>query len=894
MAKNQTSNAVQPSGKIPYNRNPVIEYINNVVIGFSRFLKSSYLSITFIAIILVLVQSLDQANTLLVDMVEKDKFSLVLCYAVISFFAAVLSHYPRYIYYSKDINDSKDAHSWYAYKLWLNYYIFTFKRIDKDYAQDYKAKFFRQVLGLVIFSIWHYYIYQAFHQKLVLIESIETSTIKYITIAIAVLPALSLIILLQQLYVYQNGMKKAKPNNMALYNSIDQKRKKFTRRGASILLVMMVVVLVAATITLIVLDFSLTGYWLLQIMTFLVSMLYVLFRVFRVYVISYNFKFYHISNSVGFLRFYLVIFLILIGHLVYSNFAVYYNLKITNAMFMLLSCFFIIYYILACSLKYYFVLDVLKDQKEYLLKIRTKKPSITPKGYLNNSMLIKKENRNNLEPLDDQKEFAERRRRISSILTILFIIICVISCRVEKHVHELEVFNTEDKLCDSINKAKNTIKMETFKTRLLKNVPENESMLFVAAHGGGLKANIWTMKVLNDIQKKSKGKFFNQTVSLSGASGGMMGLSLYSVLSGKYPNNYEAIAKEIDTVAYENFASRDVAFTFGADFVRKLAPFHFIGKYRDRSYYAMVRYQNIVESKNSRTLSTTSFNTFWKENIYKPNGYYPSLIVNTAKTSGKRGVFYSIDYRENGKIFSNSDKLSQLNEGFIAFYEAVSTTNRFPALSPAAKINGYGHYIDAGAIDNSGLLSSLDLYTYLQRDKRFKNRQKVFVEINNGKSSYIWYLLKKFSENIKSKRSKYPEHIFIEEIEQDNIVADIKTGLNLDKIPHYLADFLEGSQKKDTLKYVPVYLPFHIDIDDIEDFIGGDIECEDLEDELQLFLEIQNKKLKIDLDDNGSTWTTYEPTLARHLSKSTINYYNKVINGEIMKAQVDSVLKLLK
>lgn len=891
MSENQPTEVNQPQ-KEERTSYPPIEFINNVVIGFGRFLKSSYLSITFIVIILLLVQSLDQANTLLVDMIEKDKLSLVLCFAVISFFAAVLSHYPIYIYYSKDINNSKDVHSWYAYKLWLNYYIFTYKRLDDDYEQDYKAKFFRQVLGLVIFSIWHYYIYQTFYPKFAVTPEIIGAT-KYLTFALAIVPVVSLIVLLYMLNRYQTGKRNAKDINKTLYDSIDDKRKKFTRRGAFSLLVLMVVVILAAILTLALLKFNLQGYWLLQIMTFLITMLYVLFRVFRVYVISYKFKFYHISNSVGYLRFYLVVFLVLVAHLVYSNLAVYFNFWLANAMFILLSCFFIIYYILACSLKYYFVLDVLKDQKEYLLKVRTKKPKITSAGYLNNSMLIKKENREKLLNLDDQKTFAERRRRISSVLTILFLIIVAISLNAEKSTHELEVFNTNGEACETIDETKNSVKMDAFKSKILENVPENESMLFVAAHGGGLKANIWTMKVLNEIQKKSEGQFFNQSVSLSGASGGMMGLSLYSVLSGRHPNDFNAIAVEIDSVACENFASKDVAFTFGYDFIRKFAPFHLLGKYRDRSYYAMAHYRNVLEDKTSMTLSNTSFNTYWKENIYDTNNkYFPSLIVNTAKTNGKRGVFYSIAYE--GNIFSNSDKLSQLNDGHIAFYEAVSSTNRFPALSPAAKIKGYGHYIDAGAIDNSGLLSSLDLYTYFQKDNRFNNRKKVFVEILNGKSSYIWYLIKEFEKTMKANGKTYAEHIFIDEIEQDNIVADIKTGLNLDKIPNYLSDMLEGWQDDGMITYVPVYLPFRVMINDVEDFIGGDIECETLRGELEKFLDLQNKRLDKDLNDTGSVWSTYEPTLARHLSKSTIKYYDNTIKGKIMSEQINKVLKLLK
>ena len=140
-------------------------------------------------------------------------------------------------------------------------------------------------------------------------------------------------------------------------------------------------------------------------------------------------------------------------------------------------------------------------------------------------------------------------------------------------------------------------------------------------------------------------------------------------------------------------------------------------------------------------------------------------------------MFYSIKYPKDETLFFNSDNLSQLYNGSIAYYEAISSTNRFPALSPAAKIKNHGHYIDAGAIDNSGLLSSLDLYNYLQRDSTLNKTPKVFVEIINGRSNYILYLVEKF------KREHNVSDFIIDEIEQDNIVADLKTGLNLDKIP---------------------------------------------------------------------------------------------------------------
>ena len=850
-----------------------LNFINRVVSAFGKFGKSSYLSLLFLGIILLMVQIMEQANTLLVDMIERDKTSLIFCFIVISVFASVLAHYPRYIYYAENINDSRDDHQWYAYK-WFGYPIFVFSKIDRDYKQDYKAKFFRHCLGLIIFIIWHYYIYQTFYPKLVF-SGYNIGFIQGMSLVFSVIPAIVLIVLLDKLDDYQDGIIDAKADGEAVKNAKAEK-KKFTTLGVTALLLSIVIVLVYGLILVLTLKFNLTGYWLLQIFTLLLALMYILFRVFRAHVITVYYTLQALSSSVGYLRYYFVFAIIVICFLLYSNLAVYYNWKQSNAMLILLCYFFIFYYGLACLVKYYFMLSIFNTQQEDLKN----NPFVTDKSYLYTSG-IKSENRHNLVSLDKQKDFSLRRRLIASVLTMLIIVLGIISLNSESAIHELKIYNTP--------KNENLLDIEEFKMKLRERT--QKPLFFVAAHGGGLKANIWTMKVLNEIQIKTNGDFLNQTISFSGASGGMMGLSLYSVLAGEYDHDFIAIGHKINRVAVENFASKDLAFTFGFDGFRKLYPLSKIGNYRDRSYYAMVTYRNILENKSTMSLDSLSFNAYWKTNIFDNNNnneYFPSLIINTAKTNGKRGVFYSVAYPKDETVFYNSDNLSQLHNGSIAFYEAISSTNRFPALSPAAKIKNYGHYIDAGAIDNSGLLSSIDLHNYLLKDSTLNKTRKVFVEIINGRDNYIWHLIQKF------KKDKHVEHFMIDEKEQDNIVADIKTGLNLDKIPNYLSDFLTHWSKDPLVSYIPIYLPFQIQLKEVEDFLGGKLIDPNQIIELKYFLDQENAKVKEQINDNGSVWETYEPTLARHLSKSTITYYDRVIHSELITEQIEAIMAELK
>ena len=120
--------------------------------------------------------------------------------------------------------------------------------------------------------------------------------------------------------------------------------------------------------------------------------------------------------------------------------------------------------------------------------------------------------------------------------------------------------------------------------------------------------------------------------------------------------------------------------------------------------------------------------------------------MNTAGTKGSRGILWSVKPNDFEAIFPFAENLATINnDKTLPYYQAVSTTNRFPVFSPAAKIPGYGHYIDAGAIDNSGLLGCLDLHQYLLRNPDLLPYKKIaYIEIINSKSLYINYLVEKF------------------------------------------------------------------------------------------------------------------------------------------------------
>ncbi|MEM0995311.1 MAG: patatin-like phospholipase family protein, partial [Bacteroidota bacterium] len=87
-----------------------------------------------------------------------------------------------------------------------------------------------------------------------------------------------------------------------------------------------------------------------------------------------------------------------------------------------------------------------------------------------------------------------------------------------------DVFSTEAKAAD----VANTIEiLENWKQ---KTGQEKPKMLMIGVSGGGLKATAWTMQVLRMADSLTNGQMMKQTALMSGASGGMMGMSYFREL----------------------------------------------------------------------------------------------------------------------------------------------------------------------------------------------------------------------------------------------------------------------------------------------------------------------------------------------------------------------------
>jgi hypothetical protein len=114
---------------------------------------------------------------------------------------------------------------------------------------------------------------------------------------------------------------------------------------------------------------------------------------------------------------------------------------------------------------------------------------------------------------------------------------------------------------------------------------------FLSTYGGGLRATIWTMLLLNSQELKDK-NFLDSTAAMSGVSGGFLGLSFYTALVKEYDTLNDR-AEAINRIGKRNMLSIDISYMLGPDLIKEAIPYcRNLGK--DRAARSMQEYANMI------------------------------------------------------------------------------------------------------------------------------------------------------------------------------------------------------------------------------------------------------------------------------------------------------------
>ena len=411
------------------------------------------------------------------------------------------------------------------------------------------------------------------------------------------------------------------------------------------------------------------------------------------------------------------------------------------------------------------------------------------------------------------------------------------------------------------------------------SITNDKKHLFISSYGGGLKSNLWTMLVLDKLENDND-HFLENVRCLSGVSGGGIGFANYMLLDTA--SNIRS--KQINNIATYNFVSLDMTFLLGRDLIQEFLPCTYKGlEGKDRAFYGMKQHLAAMGYDTDSLEEKSFFKAYYERN---KKGYFPPLIINTISTKGIQGVSFSIplDSIHFKTIFPGAiNTLDALPTTTLHYLGAVSTTNRFPILSPSASIEGKGHFIDGGAFDNSGMLSTENLKNYLIKAKIIsdENNSIYFININVSKDAYI----RKFIEKHHLKTQKISA--------SGEVPAIINTASATGGLPRYITQKLKNEQH-----FYEIILPHTFSFADLEGVLGGELDTIYMSklDALKA-INHSNAVIKDIVNANANNYypknLVVQPATGRLMSKPSINYQQIMLNHPSVRKQFIDIKKVL-
>ncbi len=335
---------------------------------------------------------------------------------------------------------------------------------------------------------------------------------------------------------------------------------------------------------------------------------------------------------------------------------------------------------------------------------------------------------------------------------------------------------------------------------------ELPKMIFINTSGGGLRSAVWTTHILQEIDKLSEGKIFNQSFMITGASAGMIGAAYYrelylrDQLEGKvnrYDRKYvDNIAKDmLNPMAYVLLVS-DIFFPLqkfkvGDYTYRKDRGYIFERQLNENTEYfldkSLIDYEPYEKSMLipmmviSPTINNDGRKLFISTQpvsfLTRPTGGYH--VLNQAEIDG-------VDFQ---RLFVKQDA------GKLKFTSALRMNATFPYISPNVMLpsNPVIQVTDAGMRDNFGFESSIR-FLYLFKEWILNNTSGViFIQIRDSR---------KFSGIKSTKRQSLIDQLF-------NPIGDFYMNwdkfqdYNNDKLLEYASAWMEGKIDVVRFEYIP-------------------------------------------------------------------------------------------
>ena len=420
-----------------------------------------------------------------------------------------------------------------------------------------------------------------------------------------------------------------------------------------------------------------------------------------------------------------------------------------------------------------------------------------------------------------------------------------------------------------------------------------QPLIMVAADGGGLKAAYWTMLVLAKMEELG----LKENICLmSGASGGAIGEGIYAYYRARMiqtnqagrsnENELEVLRKLISSIGNTNFISSDFAGLLTRWPMRYLPNFDGIMKRQDRMEAMAEHYFKIMSQADNSVVPSNAYDNLrhqpyhylWSSTNYRT----PLLITNTARAEdGIKGWSHPLAYDEffQAGVIDLTRKKTIISENgndrkeetkYISFPDALFLANRFPIMSPAARIKGKGHFIDAGALDNSGVGTILQVLFKLKAQypdlfQRVRKRGIYIVSIRHDRGRWIAHNFPELRNgHLGETRPRSEVSAFLSGVVQAGMSGD----------PKIFDEIIDKGEAKEMLAIkdlLRINLPFRLTYEDVESYYHREIIPSAKADSVKQKIELLNQNI-IETLDPAQRHYIVEPPLGRLISRPAREY----------------------
>ncbi|MBO3698624.1 patatin-like phospholipase family protein [Roseivirga sp. E12] len=263
----------------------------------------------------------------------------------------------------------------------------------------------------------------------------------------------------------------------------------------------------------------------------------------------------------------------------------------------------------------------------------------------------------------------------------------------------------------------------------LKSGEEKPRMTLIAVSGGGQRSALWTINVLQHVDSVMAGNLMNETVLISGASGGLVGAAFYRDLfwTDKNPQDkvhLEHMGKELLNPLIFSLLINDIFY--------KARKFKYGGQRykRERGY----EFENNL-SENLEGMLDRPISAYQKAEF---SGDIPALLVSPLITNDGRKLYISpqpvsfLNLRPNEQsIVQGVDFRSLLKDqqaDSLRFLTALRMSATFPYITPTITLptNPPIKIADAGISDNYGVVDAL-IFLNVFKDWILENTSEVVL-----------------------------------------------------------------------------------------------------------------------------------------------------------------------